>query len=267
MTGVASRDNPRYRAVHRLAVSAPARRHAGRTLIEGVHLCSAYLVRFGAPALCVLAEGARATAEISAIAATLAARDTLVLADALFRSISQLEQGVGIAFVVDVPKASAVHRIDAPAILIDRLQDPGNLGSILRSAAAAGIGSVFCSHGTVAAWSPKVLRAGMGAHFALSIAEDCALAELVGGALIPVFATSSHAGESLYDADLSGPVAWMFGNEGEGIAAALLEGASTLAIPLPGGMESLNVAAAAAICLFEGVRQGAYSKARATLSR
>ncbi len=255
MTSIVSRDNPRYRALQKLVGSASARRRAQCTFIEGTHLCESYLARHGAPRECVLADGALENPQIAALARRIEPRLCLVLSSVLFRSLSQLEQGAGIGFVIDIPTQVPPATLAAPAVLIDRLQDPGNLGSILRSACAAGVWAIYCAKGTVAAWSPKVLRAGMGAHFALSITEDCALEDLVRHAEIPVYTTSSHAPVSLYTLDLSGPVAWIFGNEGHGVAASIHQGAQGVAIPQPGGMESLNVAAAAAICLFEGVRQ------------
>ena len=130
------------------------------------------------------------------------------------------------------------------------------MGSMLRSAAAAGVRQVFCSPKTVYAWSPKVLRAGQGAHFGLLIVEGVDLDEVIARLTIPLIATSSHAKGWLHQLDLSRPVAWAFGNEGSGISAALRKRATwQAAIPMPGGAESLNVAAAAAVCLFESVRQ------------
>jgi len=141
-------------------------------------------------------------------------------------------------------------------VLLDGLQDPGNLGSILRTAAAAGIDRVFCGAGTVAAWSPKVLRAGMGAHFILEIVEDADLRALLAETRVPVFATSSHAAEPLYACDLTQPCAWLFGHEGKGVSAELLAYADKrVTIPQNPKIESLNVAASVAICLFEQVRQ------------
>jgi TrmH family RNA methyltransferase len=141
-------------------------------------------------------------------------------------------------------------------VLLDQLQDPGNLGSILRSAAAAGMTQVFCSSGTVLAWSPKVLRAGMGAHFVLDIVENADLPSLIATSPIPVLATSSHAQSSIYAADLSQPLAWLFGHEGQGVSQDLLDLARLrVAIPHLGQIESLNVAACAAVCLFEQMRQ------------
>jgi TrmH family RNA methyltransferase len=149
--------------------------------------------------------------------------------------------------------------------MLEALQDPGNLGSILRSAAAAGIARVLLSPDSVQAWSPRVLRAGMGAHFMLHIHENVDLlgaARDFGGRVV---VTSGRAGRSLFDADLRGAVALVFGNEGAGVSARLAAAAhEAVAIPMPGAAESLNVAAAAAICLFERVRQVSAGNSRPT---
>ena len=117
---------------------------------------------------------------------------------------------------------------------------------------------VLAMKGTVGLWSPKVLRAGMGAHFGLQLHELCdstdSLAQLQALDL-PLLATSSHAAQSLYAQDLRGPVSWLMGNEGQGVGAALLAAAQPVCIPQPGGQESLNVAVAGSVCLFETVRQ------------
>jgi TrmH family RNA methyltransferase len=161
-----------------------------------------------------------------------------------------------LVFIIDVPQLLPPTRIEQSAVLLDNLQDPGNMGSILRTAAAAGIRVICCSKGTVAAWSPKVLRAGMGAHFLLDIHENVDLSALVNQSRIPVVATSSHAAQQIYDVDLKRHVAWLFGHEGRGVSEALLTLATLrVAIPHLGNIESLNVAASAAICLFEQVRQ------------
>lgn len=140
-------------------------------------------------------------------------------------------------------------------MLLDRLQDPGNVGTILRSAAALGVQQVLALKGTAALWSPKVLRAGMGAHFALHLVEGLAVDDLADLGL-PLIATSSHAEHALPSLRLPAPCAWVFGHEGQGVDAALLQRcALTVRIPQPGGEESLNVASAAAICLYESARQ------------
>jgi TrmH family RNA methyltransferase len=258
MKEISSRDNPLYKELKQLATHSQARRKAQRTLLDGVHLCEAWLQHAGDPVMCVASQSVRSNAEAAAILAQCEARrvSCIVLPDALYSALSQVEQGVGILFVIATPQAATPARLTQSAVLLDRLQDPGNLGSILRSAAAAGIRQVFCSPGTVFAWSPKVLRAGMGAHFLLEIVENVDLAALLRDAAVPVLATSSHAQQTIYDTDLARPVAWLFGHEGQGVAEDLLALATCqVAIPHLGAVESLNVAASAAVCFFEQVRQ------------
>lgn len=259
---VTSRENPRFKELRQLADSSQARRRAGRTLLDGVHLCEAYLQQVGMPRTCVIGESAQAHTEAGPILALCEAgqANCLVLPDALFGALSQVEHGIELLFEIDTPQAGGAPPLRQSAVLLDNLQDPGNLGSILRSAAAAGIETAYCSPGTAFAWSPKVLRAGMGAHFLLTIAENVDLAALIGTGSVPVIATSSHADSSLYALDLRAPVAWLFGHEGQGVAPGLLAAAThRVGIPQPGPIESLNVAASAAICFFEQVRQRSMS--------
>ena len=134
-------------------------------------------------------------------------------------------------------------------MVLDRLQDAGNVGSILRSAAAMGFGQVLALKGTAALWSPKVLRAGMGAHFALHLAEGLSVDDLK-ALTVSMLVTSSHRGDFLHHAKLPWPCAWVLGHEGQGVQPALEAMAhQSVRIIQPGGEESLNVAAAAAICL------------------
>ncbi len=254
---ISSRENPQYKQLKQLAGSAQARRKAAQTVLDGVHLCEAWLQHKGTPALCVVSDSAQSNPEVAKIIAECERRhgDCIVLSDALFAPLSQVAHGVDLLFMVDTPQTANVG-IDVPSVLLDGLQDPGNLGSILRTAAAAGIRRVFCSAGTVAAWSPKVLRAGMGAHFVLEIVEEADLPSLIAAARVPVYATSSYAAQPLYDCDLRQPSAWLFGHEGKGVSDALLQQADQrIAIPQDPRIESLNVAASAAICLFEQLRQ------------
>ncbi|HYD81411.1 MAG TPA: RNA methyltransferase [Paucimonas sp.] len=255
---ISSRENPLYKELKHLASSSQARRKAGRTLLDGVHLCEAFLQHVGMPPLCVVSEGSAELGEAMAVLARCEAggAQCIVLPDALYNALSQVENGIGLMFVVDTPQPAMPQRLTQSAVLLDNLQDPGNLGSILRSAAAAGIECIFCGPGTAFAWSPKVLRAGMGAHFLLRIFEHVDLHDLIGNAAVPVLATSSHAERSIHDADLKRDVAWLFGHEGQGVAEDLLGLADErLAIPHLGPVESLNVAASAAVCFFEQVRQ------------
>jgi TrmH family RNA methyltransferase len=221
-------------------------------------LCQSWLDLRGAPLHCIVSEEALANPEVASIVDRCEALRAHVTAfpDALFTAISQVEHGVNIAFVVATPRPEQSGVLVRSAVLLDGVQDPGNVGSILRSAGAAGIRQVFCSPGTAFCWSPKVLRAAMGAHFVLEIFENVDLAALVRGAKVPVLATSGYAAERLYDLDLKREVAWVLGHEGQGVSGELLELAThRVAVPHAGQVESLNVAACAAVCFFEQLRQ------------
>jgi TrmH family RNA methyltransferase len=258
MKQITSRDNALYKELKLLATSSQARRKAGRTLLDGVHLCEAFLQHVGMPVICIVSDAVISNLEVQTLVQRCedARVQCIQLPDAMYQALSQVENGIGILFLVDTPSAAMPERLKECAVLLDNLQDPGNLGSILRSAAAAGIEYVFCSPGTAFAWSPKVLRAGMGAHFILKIFENVDLITLVKSAKVPVLATSSHADKQLYDVNLAQPVAWLFGHEGQGVSEELLSMAMhRVAIPHLGAVESLNVAASAAVCLFEQVRQ------------
>ncbi|GGY96908.1 TrmH family RNA methyltransferase [Pseudoduganella plicata] len=255
---ITSRDNAQYKDLKHLATSSQARRKAGRTLLDGVHLCETWLQLRGHPEQCIVSEGAMQNGEVAAIVARLEGEHAHVLCfpDALYAALSQVEHGVGIMFLVETPQRATPAALSVNAVLLDNVQDPGNVGSILRSAAAAGIGEVYCSPGTAFCWSPKVLRAAMGAHFVLDIFENVDLAPLLADAPIATLATSGYARQRLYDVDLKRPVAWVFGHEGQGVSDELLGLARhQVVIPHLGEVESLNVAACAAVCFFEQVRQ------------
>lgn len=180
----------------------------------------------------------------------------ILLSEAKFRAISSVDHGVGVMFVAGVPKPAAPETLTRSALLLESIQDPGNMGTMLRTAAAAGVTEVYVSRGSVAVWSPKVLRAGMGAHYSLRVYEECDLAALITGSKVPVLVTSLNATDSIYDKNLSGETAWLFGNEGNGVSHELLDLAvEHVIIPQNPRVESLNVAAAVAVCLFERVRQ------------
>jgi RNA methyltransferase, TrmH family len=208
------------------------------------------------PEQLILSESGAANAEAAQLAAGASGLGVLVLADTLFNDIAQVAAPTGILALIRTPEPDSLPAKIEHCVMLENIQDAGNLGSILRSTAAAGIRTILLSQGCAFAWSSKVLRAGMGAHFSLEIFDNVDLAAArhrLSGRLI---CTSGHARKSLYQADLRGPLAWVFGNEGAGVSAELSAAAGEqVRIPMPGKTESLNVAAAAAICLFEQVRQ------------
>jgi TrmH family RNA methyltransferase len=253
---IRSRDNQRFKALHRLATSTRERRKAGLALLDGTHLIESYLASGGAPEQLILSESGAASAEVRRLTAGAGAHELLLFADRLFDDIAQVAAPTGIVALIRIPKPGPVPAAIEHCVMLENIQDAGNLGSILRSTAAAGISVVLLSRGCAFAWSPKVLRSGMGAHFSLDIFANVDLATAVSRLKGKLICASSHACKSLYQADLRGPLAWVFGNEGVGVSAQLSATATEqVCVPMPGRTESLNVAAAAAVCLFEQVRQ------------
>jgi RNA methyltransferase, TrmH family len=253
---VTSSDNPRFKELRRLAQSAQARKKSGLALLDGAHLVEAYRQRHGVPRQLVVSRSGMEHSEIRGLAEKLAGADLLLLTDSLFGQLSTVETPTGILAVVQTPRPQPVPPDVDACVMLEDIQDPGNLGSLLRTCAAAGVRHVFLSAGSVQAWSPRVLRAGMGAHFVLAIHEQADLVAVARAFRGNRIATRQGAALSVFDADLKGNVAFLFGNEGSGLSRELLVIADrAVAVPMPGPAESLNVAAAAAVCLFERVRQ------------
>jgi len=244
---ISSRDNPLIKDFKRLAQDSGAYRKQGRVWIEGDHLCRAALARGVAPAIAVFTESFWPQAGPYRARAPGKGKN-IVISDALMAHVSGLESPAPMAFVLEMP-AAPVLQPDMPTVVLDRVQDAGNVGSILRSAGAFGFCQVLALKGTALLWSPKVLRAGMGAHFGLDLVEGLALEDLA-ALRVPLLVTSSHEGDFLHRSILPWPCAWVMGHEGQGVGAALAErAAQAVRIAQPGGEESLNVSAAAAICM------------------
>lgn len=256
MRTIRSRDNPLFKELVKLAGNARQRSKSGRTLLDGTHLVAACLDSGYQPRHVLVDSDAMHGDEISVLLDRIKDVPITYLGGKLFGDLSELKTSSGMIALIDIPRQGMPVEQSSFALLLEEIQDPGNLGSMLRSAAAAGCDAVFLSRGCSDAWSPKVLRAAMGGHFALRICEDQDLpcvAEAFPGIKV---ATSLQSGQSLYDADLSGNVAFLIGNEGAGLSSEMMGLASqVVTIPMHGRVESLNAAAAAAICLFESVRQ------------
>ncbi len=249
---VVSADNPLLVRLRRLAGDPAAYRRVGEIWIEGEHLCVARAGRGGAIPLAVIGASAWQDAALRELAAR--AEQVAVVADGLLGAISTLESPAPIGFVVPWPGSAALLP-GVASVVLDRLQDAGNVGTILRSAAAFGLAQVVALKGTVALWSPKVLRGAMGAHFGLHLVEGLDHDGLAAWD-VPLLATSPRAAAAIHETVLPWPCAWVLGHEGQGVAAALAARCgATLRIPQPGGEESLNVAAAAAVCFYESARQ------------
>lgn len=257
MREIRSRENPRIKRLRSLARSAKDRRQQGLTVLDGPHLLGAALDAKVELLEVWVSESGLTHPEIQALLQRCPASiERFLLADTLFGPCSPVDSPSGVLTVMTPLPLVPIHS-HGNWLVLDRIQDPGNLGTLLRTAAAAGIAQALLTPGCAQAWSPKVLRAAMGAHFVLPIHEQVdviAALDTYGGEVIATGLQSQA--RSLYDVDLGRDVAWLFGAEGEGLSPALFERARQIVtIPMKSGCESLNVAAAAAVCLFEQHRQ------------
>ncbi len=252
VVSIASRDNALLVRLRKLARDPAGYCRQGEVWVEGEHLCSALRQHGGQAAQAVISAAAWAQPALRELAGW--APRIARVSDALFETFSGLKSHGGMGFVLALPVPPGILS-DAASVVLDRVQDAGNVGSILRSAAAFGVTQVLSLEGTAALWSPKVLRAGMGAHFGLRLVEGLK-AEDLAGLTLPWVGTSLDTEQCLHQAKLPSPCAWLFGHEGQGVEASLLACcAQVVRIAQPGGEDSLNVAAAAAVCLYESLRQ------------
>jgi RNA methyltransferase, TrmH family len=254
MTILRSRDNPRVQRWRRLVTERQTRRRLGRAWLEGTRLVRAYLAAHGSPVALIVSTQALDRPEIATLVGEAGVTPTVVT-PALFDALADTETPQGVAAEIEIPSATSMLDDVEQCVFLERVQDPGNLGAILRSAAAFDVPTAILG-GCVDPWAPKVLRAAMGAHFAMRIQETRALPALLrqfdGRRLCAV----AHGGTPLHALDLGGRNAWVFGGEGRGISEATAGAATTLArIPMAESTESLNVAVAAAVCLYEAARQ------------
>lgn len=253
VTRITSRNNPLLMRLRKLASDSLAYRNQGQIWLEGEHLCSSYASRGADVAQAVVVEAAWQQGGPSRELA-LRADAVCVVPASLMASLSSLDSSPELAFAVAWPGAREL-RPGVASVVLDRVQDAGNVGTILRSAAAFGFTQVLALKGSAGLWAPKVLRAGMGAHFGLSLVEGLDEPDLA-GLRLPMLAASPHAAEALHQVNLPWPCAWLFGHEGQGVSGSLLSRCThALRIPQPGGQESLNVVAAAAVCMYESMRQ------------
>lgn len=260
MKCITSCKNTIFKQLVRLDESPKKRKASGLTILDGIHLVNSYYKKIGLPRCLFINESGYRNTEIKKLLAFVDTKavEVYVLSDSLFRNISPVKTPTGIIALVPIPtpKDITISKSKNFCALLESIQDPGNLGSILRSAAVAGVCDIYMSDNCTDAWSPKTLRAAMGAHFSLRIHEKSDLIKVAQRFKGKVIATTLNSDKSLYKLSLKGPIAFMFGNEGAGLSEVLNKAANEkVTIPMPGKTESLNVAAAAAVCFFERVRQ------------
>ena len=256
MKRISSRETPAWKALVRLCHSGRERRKQDRCVLEGAHTIRAYIERFGSPEhLVVDTSTLDENGENARLVGSVPPASVIAADHALFDELAQTAAPTGIIAIAPVPKPRSTMP-GSFGLLLEDIQDPGNVGAILRIAAAAGASHVLLTRGCAFAWSPKVIRAAQGAHFYVDIVENVdvtAVAAAFPGRLI---AALPRGTTSLFDADLRGPVMLLIGNEGAGLSeAAVAASPVRVRVPMPGKFESLNAATAAAICVFEKVRQ------------
>jgi TrmH family RNA methyltransferase len=248
-----SKDNSLFKKLRTLNRDTSGYKQIQELFLEGEHLCSAAHLRSVPIEHLVCTQSYFPLLSKSHANWIGAAKKISVFQDALFKSLSTLASPSEFGFLVKAPVSPALNPM-LPSVILDRIQDAGNVGSLLRSAGAFGFKQVIALEGTAGLWSTKVLRSAMGAHFGLQLIEQSSTEELT-DLRIPILCACVHEGEDLHKllqgGGLPTPSAWIFGHEGQGVSAQLKAMAKQLIkINQPGGEESLNVAAAGAICMF-----------------
>jgi TrmH family RNA methyltransferase len=265
---ISSKENPLFKELRLLQATGSkgqkARLSSGCALLEGIHLVQTWV---GDSALKTLftSEIGLQNPEISqAVYSHLEiCPETKVyqLDSALWNVLSDLVNAPHIAGLLNLPKSSlappqSIANLDGDVVILDRIQDAGNVGTILRTAAAAGFTQIIALSGCAHLWSNKVLRAGMGAHHLLDLYEGWTNQQVLSAVTASLMAATADAEQDLFNLkqELLKPVAWVMGSEGQGVSEDLLAQAKGVSIPIDPRVESLNVSTAAAICLFETVR-------------
>jgi RNA methyltransferase, TrmH family len=255
---IASAENPLFKSLKKWVQSSHARRKSGVSLLDGVHLVEGYLAAGLRPQELIVSESGVRDAEVQALFARHSAAPTATLADSLFHQLAATATPQGILALVATPQPDLPSAADALVLVAENLQDPGNAGALIRAAAAAGASHVLFSKGSVFAWSPRVLRAAQGAHFATQVLEEVDVLNWAQQEKARTFvALMPRADASIFELPMPPPLALVVGNEGAGVSAALAAICTPATIPMPGKLESLNAAQAATVALFEVVRRGA----------
>ncbi len=256
---ITSAHNPKIQAVRALLARRKERDAQGEFVVEGVRLAEEAFLAGWLPELVLV--GPQLSERGRSLVDNFPQRgiDVEEISAALLSSLADTEAPQGLLAIFRARTLPVPEKLDL-VLVADAVRDPGNLGTILRSALAAGVQAVFLTPGTVDVFSPKVLRAGMGAQFHLlvrllgwdEIQNICRKA----AAPLRLLLSEAGQGNSLWQTDLCQPVALIVGGEAEGATSAARSMADGfITIPMPGQAESLNAAVAASILLFEVVRQ------------
>lgn len=262
ITTLSSAQNPSVKLVTSLLSNSRQRNKQQKTIIEGIHLIESCMRAQNPLEQILVSQAAINHPEVEVLLSELQTQQPQipirVLEDKIYKNIRTLGNGVDIMAVIPIIQRTLAD-IHSDCLVLDGVQDNGNMGTLLRTASAIGIEHIICTKGTAGAWSPKTLRAGMGAQFSLNIYEQISITEALTKIQVPLLATSSHSSSVVYQQNLTTPVAWVMGHEGQGVCEQLLAQATAVTLPQPNGQESLNVAIAGALCMYEMLRQRQYA--------
>lgn len=253
---ITAKSNPKLKAIAALLSDHRQRKKQQKTVLEGIHLLISLHQSGQTANHVVVSDRYGDYPEIVQLIKNVHPSQLLVISDRLYTAIRTLGEGPPIMAVIDIPKPP-LKPLTGDCLIVDGVADSGNLGTLLRTAAATGFCQVVCTKGSASAWSPKTLRAAMGAHFSLTIYEHVDPTALLSQLNIPLLATSSHSQTPIFYCDLTAAVAVVVGHEGQGVSPALMAHATCVSLPQL-GQESLNVGVAGSICLYEILRQRQY---------
>lgn len=252
---ITSKDNPAIKRIRALQSRSRQRRHERAFIVEGVRLTRELLSSLLVPEQIFFTESAAAhTPQLLELARSRDVKIVLV-SDAVMASCTETENPSGVLASAPVPAYPFPKKADF-VLIVDQIADPGNMGTLLRTAHAAGVDAVLVTRGSIDPTNPKVVRSAMGAHFHLPIITiiPADIPNMLGGMALRV--ADSHAGTVFYTLDWTQPCAIVIGSEAHGPSAEILSHIThKVRIPMPGGAESLNAATAGAILLYEIVRQ------------
>lgn len=257
---ISSTHNARVQQVRSLLNQKSARSESSCFVVEGVRLAEEAAASGSLPMEVYFSQAVSERGRLLVAKMESAGVETFELSEGILESLSATDTSQGLLMVMPQSGTNLPANCDF-VLVLDQVRDPGNLGTILRSAAAAGVKAVFLPPGTADAFAPKVVRAGMGAHFRLAIhsAEWPEITRYCRSQCKPplrLLLAESGGGKDCWQTDLKAPIALVIGGEADGASQEARQAVDDLIyIPMPGKFESLNAAVAAGILLFEVVRQ------------
>jgi len=253
---ITSQQNPKVKLVRALGGQPKARRKEGAFLAEGARLAEEALAAEWPIRFVLYAEGLNERGQGLVEKLKESGSEVEKIAPNLMKSLSETETPQGLLAVLELSQLSLPQNLNF-VLIPDQIRDPGNLGTLIRTAAAAGVQAILLPPETTDAFAPKVVRAGMGAHFRLPIRTMSwdEIKQYCKSGSLQVFLADMN-GESCWETDFRKPLALIVGGEADGANEEARELANTIvSIPMPGQVESLNAGVAGAVLMFEIVRQ------------